>query len=335
MIVRVTDPAFWKMYDMLAQKQAWLSPIHGKVPLEYYRRLALDKRKKAEDRSYIVLREGTPLAAFIGATVEHEGTDLLAYEVPCISIEDREQLGSSAAKDFLREFDAIAKHVGGIIHYRDFLPTGEISILSRHLLSLGASSNTFFHRVIDLRSDEAALKRNIRKSYGSLINWGIRELTPQVVTHEDLRWEQMDAFRKLHIREAGRETRSENSWRRQYEWIKSGAAFIVLGHWQGELVSAGMFEYNRSNCVYGVSASRRDLFDKPLFHSLMWVALLHAKRLGCTWFEVGHQVFPKFPANCPPSAKEMGISEFKAGFGGRTRLMLDLRLGGEELRTAQ
>lgn len=329
MIVRSAHADFWKLYELLAQRQKWLSPIHGKISLEYYRQLSLDKGELAEDCSYIVQRGDTPVAAFIGATVGSVKKDMLAYQVPCISVEDGKQLTGRAAKEFLREFDSITETVSGRIIYRDFLPHGHISVMTRHLLSRGALPETLFHRVVDLRHDEVELKRKIRKSYGSLINWGVRELTPQVVTHGDLCWEQMDAFRILHIREAGRETRSPSSWRKLYEWAKAGAAFIVLGHWKGELVSAGMFEYNRTNCVYGVSASRRDLFEKPLFHALMWCAMLHAKRLGCHWFEFGRQVFPTSSVDCPPSSKELGISEFKAGFGGQTRLMLDLSITNE------
>ena len=334
MIIRATHPDFWSLYDLLAQRQGWLSAIHGKASLEYYRQLTHDKGELTEDRSYIVLRENIPVAAFIGVLVGSEKKDLLAYGVPCISVEDDSMFTGAVVKEFLREFDSITEDIRGRLCYWDFMPDGQISTLSRHMLSRGALSETIFHRVIAIREDEIMLKRNIRRRYGSLINWGIRELSPQIVTHEDLSWEQMDLFRQLHIREAGRETRTESSWRRQYEWVKQGSAFLVLGHWQGELVSAGMFEYNRTNCIYGLSASRRDLFKRPLFHALMWSAVLHAKWLGCHWFQVGQQVFPRFPVSCPPSPKELGISEFKAGFGGQTRIMLELSLKNEILPPA-
>ena len=82
------------------------------------------------------------------------------------------------------------------------------------------------------------------------------------------------------------------------------------------------------------NAARRDLIEKPMFHSLMWSAILHAKTLGCRWFEMGWQLFlnqaylPSYLtfADKPPSKKELGISEFKAGFGGETRMFLDLTL---------
>ena len=108
--------------------------------------------------------------------------------------------------------------------------------------------------------------------------------------------------------------------------VQAGEAFVVLGEWKDNLVSAGFFLVSKTNCYYGSSASRRDLFEKPLFHALMWTAILHAKNLGCHWFEVGEQLFPNHPINKLPTKKELGISEFKAGFGGMTRMFLDLKL---------
>ena len=116
------------------------------------------------------------------------------------------------------------------------------------------------------------------------------------------------------------------SWKRQFEMVQAGEAFIVLGNIENEIVSAGFFMTNKTNCYYLSSASRRALFQKPLFHALMWMAILHSKKLGCRWFEVGEQIFPNYLKSQVPTKKELGISDFKAGFGGRTRMFLDLKL---------
>ena len=170
------------------------------------------------------------------------------------------------------------------------------------------------------------MKSSIRRSYKSLINWGIRELHPRVYDAATITWELIDQFRQLHIRESGCETRSEESWRRQLDMVQAGEAFIVLGHLNGELVSSGLFMNSKINCYYGISASRRDLFDKPLFHAIMWTAILHAKELGCKWFEVGEQLYPNYSHENLPTKKELGISKFKSGFGGEIRMFLDLKL---------
>ncbi|SVE16488.1 uncharacterized protein METZ01_LOCUS469342, partial [marine metagenome] len=148
----------------------------------------------------------------------------------------------------------------------------------------------------------------------------------KILDSKTITWEYMQEFHSLHIREAGRETRSEESWKRQYEMVKADEAFVIFGTFENQLVSAGFFSYNKTNCYYQVSASRRDLFDKPLFHAIMWTAILYAKNLGCRWFEVGEKYFPNHPADKISTTKELGISNFKSGFGGETRMFLDLTL---------
>tara|TARA_B100000315_G_C14583611_1_gene591784 strand:- start:2413 stop:3420 length:1008 start_codon:yes stop_codon:yes gene_type:complete len=305
----------------------FLSPFYTDPAKNYFSQRPRDEGKKIEDKSFILLWENEPVIGFIGMSVETDRkTDLLAFEMPCITVENKGKLTVKAAKTFLKKFDFIKEEVSGIIWYRDFLNDGELSTLSRYLLANGASEASVFSQVIDLVKEEADIKSRVRKSYRSLINWGKRELMPKVFGSGQLTWEQMDAFRQLHIREAKRETRSKKSWERQFEMVEAEQAFVVLGHLEGELVSAGLFMHSQTNCYYGISASRRDLFDKPLFHSLMWTAILHAKQLGCRWFESGKQIYPNQFEDKPPSLKELGISEFKAGFGGDTRMFLDIRL---------
>ena len=321
------DPNFERHWTALLNNCHFCSPFYSTIAQNYFSQRLKDEGKIITEESYIMFWENEPVIAFRGATVETDGkVDLLAYEMPSISIENKKTLTTKTAKTFLEKFDKVMEKVNGFIWYRDFLINNELSKLSRHLLNNGARSTPLFSKTIDLINDKSTRKSSIRKSYKSLINWGNRELQPKVFDAENITWELIDEFRQLHIRESGRETRSEESWRRQLDMVQAGEAFIVLGHLNGELVSSGFFMNSKTNCYYGMSASRRDLFDKPLFHASMWTAILHAKDLGCKWFEVGEQLYPNHPSEKPPTKKELGISEFKAGFGGQTRMFLDLKL---------
>jgi len=107
--------------------------------------------------------------------------------------------------------------------------------------------------------------------------------------------------------------------------VLAGEAFCVFSCMNGVLVSAALFPHSRSHCFYGVSASRRDLFDKPLGHGVIWAAVLHAKNLGLVSFEMGEQLYPMAPRH-NSSQKELGISFFKRAFGGVPRVFLDVNL---------
>ena len=175
--------------------------------------------------------------------------------------------------------------------------------------------------------DEKSTKKSaIRKSYKSLINWGLKELHPQIYDKDNITWNHIESFRELHIRVAKRETRTKSSWEKQFEMVKNGDAFIIFGKINEQLVSAGFFMINGSNCYYGVSASRRDLFHKPIFHALLWKAIIFSREIGCRWFELGEQSFLNHPLNPRSTKKERAISEFKAGFGGFMKLYLDITL---------
>lgn len=327
MIINNTEELYIGSLTSLLESQLWFSPLYHQSALNYHQHQTEDRGKTVNNHSFILLNNNVPVIGFIGAIVDDKTTtELLSYESPCISIENKNKLTAKTGKIFLKEFDQIVEKVNGIIWYRDFINCGELSTLSRHLLRKGAKSYPVFSQVIDLNRSEDELKRALRKSYNSLINWGNRELKPQIISASNVTWEKMKDFQDLHMREAGRKTRSEESWNIQFEMVRAGEAFLVMGNFDDELVSAGLFSHTKTNCYYGTSASRRDFFAKPLFHSLMWTAILHAKKLGCRWFEAGQQDFLNHPQENPPSKKELGISLFKAGFGGQTRMFLDLKL---------
>ena len=44
--------------------------------------------------------------------------------------------------------------------------------------------------------------------------------------------------------------------------------FVVI-EYINKIVSGGYFSLSKTHSIYGVSASRRNLFDKPIFHALL------------------------------------------------------------------
>jgi len=180
-----------------------------------------------------------------------------------------------------------------------------------------------FTQVIDLSGSEEELRARVRKSYKSLINWGEKNLSLTLRDQNSARVEDMEAFRLLHIEVAGLETRTPQTWKIQMKMIQENEAFLVLGYWDNALVTAAIFIHSPRYCYYGASASKRELFEKPLTHAVIWKAILHAKEIGCRWFEVGEQLFPA-QTNSELSPKEQKISAFKKGFGGSTCIRTDI-----------
>ena len=196
-----------------------------------------------------------------------------------------------------------------------------LSPLGRYLMDRGAKAIPYFAQVIDLTQSEASLRQQLRKSYKSLINWGHKNLDLQLLDHRNITPADMGRLRQLHTEAAGRETRSPKTWDLQLEMVRSQEAFLILGVLDGTLVTGAIFCQSPKYCYYGVSASKRELFDKPLGHSVLWMAVLHAKKNGCRLFETGELFYPNQGSQMPTS-KELAISTFKKGFGGESRLRL-------------
>ena len=327
MIITNKNKNFWEIFQKMQPSDAWHCAELSKDGVNFNKQLAKDGSYKIEDQSFIFMRDNDPLIAFIGSMVEKNGNkDLLCPQIPCYVLDNKSNFTKNATKSIIKHFDQILDKINGKVILRDYQVDSEISLLSKHMLSLGATSQLVFRSVIDLSISSETLKSNVRKSYGSLINYGLKELDPKIIDSKTIEWKMFEEFKALHLREAGRETRSNESWIRQYEAVKNDNAFLVLGYSNAELVSAGFFQTWRSNCYYGSSASRRDLFEKPIFHGLMWTAITHAKAIGCRWLDTGDQVYPNQPFTKKPSDKELGISNFKSGFGGKVRCCIDFSI---------
>jgi len=144
------------------------------------------------------------------------------------------------------------------------------------------------------------------------VRWGERELDLTVHEGASTTWETVEAFRRLHAHAAGRSTRPVDSWREQWKAACEGDGFFVTAAYSGELVAAVYCTWSRLTCYYAVAAARRELFDKPMTHALLWASILHARASGRRYFEMGEIHFPAHDVE----PKLAGISMFKRGFGG-------------------
>jgi hypothetical protein len=291
------------------------------------------------DLSFLIENEGTPLAgALMALKPLPQGFELSAFGRPIFYLERpglKPFLPNSVYSLLKEELERIrAAYPIREIHYQN--PEGQVTTLGKYLLDEGARATPFFSQVVQLEWDESALRQMVRKSYKNLINWGEKHLRPYVVERANLSDTEFEAYRELHFLAAGRETRSRATWRINAEMIREGQAFLVLGRLDGRLVTGAYFNVFRDACYYSNAASDRDLFDKPLGHSVIWRGLLHAKALGCRRFEMGDIFFPNQPL-CPglttkagktdrafPDEKDLNIAKFKRGFGGRTECRLDV-----------
>lgn len=329
-LARMSDPDFAPLWDGLLSVGDHLNALYGPANLAFFGEYC--GNPDAEDLSLLVAEGAEPLC---GVKAFRREIETGAIEISCFGLPllyaERPQAEASIltrAQRLLRnEIESLLQALPGqvIVLYQDRLSEGRLSPLGRLLLDRGAEATPSFSQIIDLSLPEEALHKGLTKTYKWAVNWGKKNLVIKVLDRTSMTAEHIEQFRLLHLEAAGRETRTSKSWKLQYEMVRSGEAFCVFAQLDGELVSAALFPYSKSHCFYGVSASRRDLFDKPLSHGVIWTALLHAKMIGLRCFEMGEQLFPMVPRH-NPSKKELGISFFKRAFGGESRVFLDINL---------
>lgn len=324
-IVRADAPSFLALWSLLRRDDAFGHPLWSALSTAYYQ--AYFHESRFQDVSFLVEENGEPLlgvgaALRVGADRSQElsasGMPIVCLESPRLAQLGRRNVARLLADEMERLLNAhpiesiICRNLGS-----------HLSPLARFLLERGATATPHFTQVIDLSLAPDALHRSVRKRYKSLINWGEKHLDLRLVNASNAETENIQAFRRLHIEVAGRETRPLRTWELQWQMIREGEAFLILGEWDGKLVTAALFQHSTRFCYYSVGASRRELFDKPLSHVVMWRAILHAQSLGCRFFEVGEQLYDNANSRAA-SEKERNISDFKRGFGGETQVRLDL-----------
>ena len=312
---RKDEKRFWELFDILKLNHPNIGSIYHPKILDYYFTRAVDSGYQIQDFSCIFTYNNFPFSAFLGAKFT-KGliSELNLFESPCLAI-DSTNISLSKKKQIKSFLEILLKLDLNKIQLKGPDLESKIPILCEFLLSQPNSIlNPSTTRIIDLDQNEDDIKKSIRKSYHSLINWGLKKMKIEIHDKSNIKWNTIERFRDLHIKEAKRETRSINTWKKQFEAISSGLAFCITAKLEKELVSAAYFLCPEKICYYGSSASRRDLFDKPLSHAIIWKAILESKKMGASSFNIGSTY--EYKINYSATYKEKNIAYFKEGFGG-------------------
>jgi hypothetical protein len=316
---------FVSLWQQLWQAD-WLQyPLYSDLNIQYQKEYY--KESQFTDLSFVIEEDGLALLGVrMALRVYPDGLhELTGFGRPIYYLERPNSVSAwrqRAVKLMKTEVNLLVqKYSISSIVYRGF--SSILSPLAEYLFEIGGTANFHLTQVIDLSVSEILLHQNIRKRYKGFINWGEKNLDIQLINSHNISLNDIDRFKKLHLHAAKRETRSAKTWDLQYDMVLQEEAFILFGYLGLELITGAFFNHSLRYCYYGVSASKRELFYKPLSHAVLWTAILHAKNLGCRLFEMGEQFYPN-QGNPPPTPKELGISAFKKGFGGQTEVRLDV-----------
>lgn len=134
-----------------------------------------------------------------------------------------------------------------------------------------------------------------------------------------------ETYFHLHVKDAGGQFRSQESYRFQAALARHGEAFFVVATNMAAGVTSGMLLVSAyKNVAYDNSvAVDPDYQGEYVSHLLKWTAIEELLRRGVTHYELGPKSGPpSFMAL--PSEKQRGISHFKEGWarGGTRRVVM-------------
>ena len=312
---RALQESLWPMFVELPFGQ------HGRA---YYRAVAgaeLDDQTFGfEDAGRVVALVECDVA---DGVVGHFGFPIEPRFVPELPLEQRRHL----ATDIVAELRAIAGARGAhAVRVRSAPANDGDGLLLGLLAEAGAEVQPELRAVVDLARGDEALLADLRSGHRRHLRWSEANMTLAFVDAATPDRAAFDAYRALHAEVAGRVTRSAPSWEAMFGAIAQGRGDLVLGHWQGRLVSGTLVLDGVRTAYYASGAYRRELFDKPLSHGTMVEAIKRARRRGCRAFDVG-----ELPARASgASDKEIAIGHFKRGFCSTTltSLIVTWRPGG-------
>jgi|SRR5712664_2940700 len=314
-----TGPELW---DGLLQSDSLQYPLGSPLDQEYSRAYAPDISYR--DLSMIAMVEDHPVAGLQITGHEAVGLQKLDfYGRPAflrlngnVNKTTREDAQKALANAFTKMYEDLTTPS---LHFLEMSDRGCLSGFSECLLDEGFSASPSYKQVIDLTKSEEEIRRAVRRRYKPHINWGEKNLSLVIYDHSNITAEIFEQFRLLHVAVAGRETRSAESWQVQLRQIMENQAFAITGRLGEQLVTAALFLHSPIYCYYGVGASIREMFDKPLSHAVIWRSILEAKRRGCRFYEMGELVDLYSDAF---TEKEKNIADFKRGFGGGAQVQL-------------
>lgn len=195
---------------------------------------------------------------------------------------------------------------------REDVNASVLSAVGKQCLSRGGTADLRISATCDLQLSEADLRKELRKSYKSLVNWGERNLRMEFVGADNRDRSLFARYQEFHHQVAGRSTRPQSSWDAMFEIISAGHGELVMGFLEGsELVAGTMIVDGDKIASYASGVYDREKFDKPMAHWPLWLGILRSKERGLKEFDIG---------DVPLSSddkKQFDIGYFKRGFSSR------------------
>jgi hypothetical protein len=183
------------------------------------------------------------------------------------------------------------------------------------LLRFGFTDLAYTTQLVDLRLSEKALWSEVRKGHRSDIRRAEVACSVVIWDRASITDAKYREYQELHRKDAGRVTRSQRSFDLMLSWIRAGHGVLLEASFEGHAIAFALLVLFGRGAYYGSGCRDPEHMDVPASHLLQWTGIKWLKASGFGYYDVGIQYFGS-EWFCAATAKDLGISRFKRGFGG-------------------
>ncbi len=309
---------FWAKFSEISLKCNNKHAIYCKDFYLYQKEYCLSNQTLVADKSFIIVNNNIAECAGIFFLTKGIDTDDLEISFgrnfPGLLL-IRDEVNSNSIS-FLKEIIlSLLKNKSKIIFTIPIninLNKGYQSILNNFQFTQRIS----WIKSISTIKNKETLWKNIRKSYKSPINRGLKKQSFKIIDTSNLNFDKFKLIKELHLKIAGRKTRSDKSWNLQYSSIKNDNGFAIISYDKDENVlnSAVYFYKSRFHAYYGTGIYTENAKNNLYGYSIIWKAIVYCIERGISICELDDNV--KFQWMTDQDKKQLDISFLKSGFGG-------------------
>jgi len=186
------------------------------------------------------------------------------------------------------------------------------------LLKFGFFDSSVNTQVLDLTYPIDQLWSALRKGHKYDTRRGEKFYDIRIFDRTNPDRDAFELYRLLHHKAAGRVTRPIETFEMMYAWLCAGEG-VVFGVYKDDHPVGFTYvnTFKRAACYSSASDDPDFQTDVPISHVIQWSVIRWLKEHGYERYEMGIQQFGPLFSDIP-SPKDLSISFFKRGFGGRT-----------------
>ena len=185
------------------------------------------------------------------------------------------------------------------------------------LCRFGFHDTSIFTNIVSLGKSEKELFSKVRKGHKADIKTALKNnYVVKIIDANNISANLFNEYRKIHFKAAGRQTRPDITWEMMEDWIRKGLSVLALCEKDGVYVSAVLVNTYKQKAYYQSGATLPEYErERGVGHLMQWEIIKYLSSKAFTHYELGWDYHPNISQEVADQ-KFLGISRFKAGFGG-------------------